>query len=62
MYNRIILRTAKIGQHYRSTIPQGTSLMVQQLRIHLPMQETWVQSLVGQLSLHDATTEPVCCN
>ena len=41
---------------------QGASLVVQWLRIHLPVQGTWVQSLVqedaichGQLSL---TTEP----
>ena len=26
---------------------QGTSLVVQWLRLHLPMQEVWVQPLVG---------------
>jgi len=30
----------------------GTSLVVQWLRIHLPMQETQVQSLVGELRSH----------
>ena len=30
----------------------GTSLVVQWLRIHLPMQEMWVQSLVGELRSH----------
>ena len=43
------------------------SLVVQWLRIHLAMQETWVRSLVWedltchrQLSPHATTTEPVC--
>ena len=30
----------------------GTSLAVQWLRIHLPMQGTWVRSLVGELRSH----------
>ena len=34
-------------QHPRR-IP-GTSLVVQWLRLHLPMQEMWVQSLAGEL-------------
>ena len=39
--------------------------MIQWLRIHLPMQGTWVQSLVreqatGQRSLCATATEPVC--
>ena len=52
----------------------STSLVVQCLRIHLPMQGTWIQSLVvverceytkishamEQLSLHTATREPKC--
>ena len=29
-----------------------TSLVVQRLRIHLPMQGTWVQPLVGELRAH----------
>ena len=33
----------------------GTSLAVQWLKIHLPMQETWVQTLVRE----DPTTKPV---
>ena len=41
----------------------GTSLMVQQLRIHLPTWGTQVRSLVGQLRTHmlgpqATTTEP----
>ena len=31
---------------------QGTSLVVQWLRLHLPMQGAWVQSLVGELRSH----------
>ena len=30
----------------------GASLVVKLLRIHLPMQEIWVQSLVGELRFH----------
>ena len=33
----------------------GTSLVVQWLRIHLPMQGTWVQSVVGEPTYHKAT-------
>ena len=48
----------------------GTSLAVQWLKIHLPMQGMWVQSLVGELRSHipgatnlcAATAEPACCN
>ena len=34
---------------------KGTSLVIQWLRIHLPMQGTWVQSLVGELKPPHAT-------
>ena len=42
------------------------SLVVQWLRNHLPMQGTWVRSLVwedaiGQLSSGTTTTESACC-
>ena len=30
----------------------GTSLVVQQLRLALPLQGVWVQSLVGELGSH----------
>jgi len=30
----------------------GTSLVVQQLRLNLPMQGVWVQSLTGKLRSH----------
>ena len=49
---------------------RGTVLVVQGVRIHFPMQGTWVRSLVqcrghkfnatSHLSLHAATTEPLC--
>ena len=38
----------------------GTSLVVQRSRICLPMQGTWVQSLVGEDPTCRAATEPVC--
>ena len=38
--------------HYGIKVITGTSLVVQWLRIHLPMQGTWVQSLVGELRSH----------
>ena len=31
---------------------EGTSLVIQWLRLHLPMQEVWVQPLVGELGSH----------
>ena len=45
----------------------GTSLMVQWLRIHLPMQRTWVRSLVWESSTCYGATEaahlePTFCN
>ena len=39
-----------------------TSLVIQWLRIHLPKQGTWVQSLVREDSTCLATTKPVCHN
>ena len=41
----------------------GTSLVVQWLRIHLPMHGTWVQSLVRKLRSHmSGATKVGCCN
>lgn len=40
----------------------GTSLVVQRSRICLPMQGTWVQSLVGEDPTCQEATEPVCHN
>ena len=46
----------------------STSLVVHWLKIHFPMQGTWVQSLVGELrshmplSPHTAASEHLCCN
>ena len=41
----------------------GTSLAVQWLRICLPVQGMWVQSLVGELRSHiHGAGKPVCCN
>ena len=38
-----------------SSLSSGTSLVVQCLRIHLPIQETWVRSLVRELKIPRAT-------
>ena len=66
------LISSKLGQ--KSTCPrlspQGTSLVVQWLRVHLPMQGTQVPSLIGELRSHmlrqlsprAATPEPMCLN
>ena len=40
----------------------GTSLVVQCLRIHLPIWETWVQSLVQENSTCHRATKPMCHN
>ena len=43
---------AKMPLFYRfKYLHGGTSLVVQRLRLHLPMQEVWVRSLVGNLDL-----------
>ena len=39
-----------MGVHLKT--PLGTSLVVQWLRIHLPVQVAWVQSLVRELRSH----------
>ena len=36
----------------RNYFSDGTSLVVQWLRIHLPMQRTWIQYLVRELRSH----------
>ena len=44
------------------TIQQGTSPVAQWLRIHLPMQGTWVQSLVWEDPTWHGATKPMCHN
>ena len=46
------IRTLNILTSYFKFLVRGTSLVVQWLRIHLPMQGTWVQSLVKKLRSH----------
>ena len=41
---------------------RGTSLVVQWLRIHLPMQGTWVWALVQEDAICHGATKPVCHN
>ena len=40
----------------------GTSLVAQWLRIHLPMQGTWVRALVWEDPRYCGATKPVCHN
>ena len=40
----------------------GTSLVVQRIRIHLPMQGTLVQPLVQEDSISHGATKPICHN
>ena len=53
---RTVLDTAKALGKYLSTelkmVCEGTSLVVQWLRIRLPMQGMWVPPLVGELRSH----------
>ena len=60
----------KLGQPLRKTVwrflkklkiklPYGASLVVQWLRIHLPMQETQVRALVWEDSMCHGTTKPM---
>ena len=46
-------------QSYSNQDCMGTSLVVQWLRIHLPMQGTWVQSLVREDPTCHGATKPV---
>ena len=43
-------------------IPGVTSLVAQSLRIHLPVQGTWVQSLVQEDPTCHGATKPMCHN
>ena len=47
---------------YQQKCHNQTSLVVQWLRICLPMQETWVWSLAWEDSTYHGTTKPVCYN
>ena len=46
------IRTLYVLISYFKFLVRGTSLVVQWLRIHLPTQGTWVQSLVEELRSH----------
>ena len=56
----LLLGFNKIWRALREGLPsEGTSLVVQWLRIHLPMQGTWVRSLVQEDSTCHGATKPV---
>ena len=53
--NNMLLNNQRITMEIKEETkkyPEGTSLVVQWLRICLPMQGTWVRSLVGELRSH----------
>ena len=52
----------KMTQFFCLKICLGTSLVVQWLRIHLPMQGTWVRALVQEDPTCRGATKPVCHN
>ena len=54
--------TGKDDEIVRVKINQGTSLVVQWLRIHLPTQRTWVQALVREDPTHCRATKTMCHN
>ena len=47
---------------YIKSICGGTSLVAEWLKIRLPMQGTWVQSLVWEDSTCRGATKPVSCS
>ena len=47
-------------QNMQKCILQRASLMVQRMRIHLPMQGTWIRSLVRENSTRRGAAKPVC--
>ena len=60
VYN-ILSRTMK-NQKKKKTILGGTSLVVQWLGIHLPMQGTWVRALVREDPTWHGATKPASHN
>ena len=54
------LRTMAEEEKEREKEKSQTSLVVQWLRIQLPMQRTWVQTLVQEDSTCCGVTKPIC--
>ena len=61
-----IYKSMKLREHLITSIQkdflQWTSLLVQWLRIRLPMQGTWVRALVQEDTTCSGATKPVCHN
>ena len=51
---------AQLCKYLKTT--EGTSLVVQLLRIHLPMQGTWVRALVWEDPTFRGATKSMCHN
>jgi len=64
IFNSLEDKLGSLEKQCLKTFDQGTSLVLQWLRIFLPKQGTWVSSLVWEDSTCCgwATTEPLCCN
>ena len=60
LYNEISLHDYKNGYHQKDK--RGTSLVLQWLRIHLPVQGTRVRALVQEEHTCRRATKPVCHN
>ena len=55
-------RRKKIKYRSKQSKERTTSLIVQRLRIHLPMQGTWVRSLVQEDPTYKRAAKPERCN
>ena len=58
--NQVNLKKKKIGHLHKEILPWGTSLVVQWLRIHFPMQGTHVRSLVRELRFYMSQGSKAC--
>ena len=56
---RVESKLAEMRSEGLIKIPLGTSLVAQWIRIHLPMQGTWVRSLVREDSTCCGAAEPM---
>lgn len=56
------LEKASHGDYIKKKNQLQTSLVVHWLRIHLPMQGTWIQFLLWEDSTYHGATKPVCPN
>ena len=58
-FHQSFFHLIKFFTKWHSIANKGTSLVVQRLKIHLPMQGTWVRSLVWEDSTSHRASEPM---